>query len=53
MRKDALGKAGLAATILLLPGGFLLGFALLVNEYRKKAAAKGRERIGEGAEAEF
>jgi len=38
MRKEALGKAGLAATILLCPGGFLLGFALLANEYRKRAA---------------
>ena len=46
MRKETFGKAGLAATILLLPGGFLLGFALLAVEYRKRAAMQ-RKELGE------
>lgn len=33
-------KVGLAAVVLLAPGGFLLGATLLANHYRKKVAAK-------------
>ena len=34
MRKDLIGKAGVAAVIILAPGGFVLGLALLVRRYR-------------------
>ena len=36
MRKDVLGKVGLAAVILLAPGGFVLGATLALNHYRKR-----------------
>jgi hypothetical protein len=36
MRTKILGKVGLAAVILLAPGGFLLGAALAAEHYRKK-----------------
>jgi hypothetical protein len=39
MRKDFAKNAGLAAVILLAPGGFILGAAILADRYRKKAAA--------------
>ena len=37
MRKETLNKLGLAAVILLAPGGFILGATLAANHYRKKA----------------
>ncbi len=36
MRKKIFGKFGLAAVILLAPGGFLLGAALAAKHYREK-----------------
>jgi hypothetical protein len=36
MRTKIFGKFGLAAVILLAPGGFLLGVALAAEHYRKK-----------------
>lgn len=36
MRNDLIGKFGLAAIILLAPGGFILGAALAADHYRKK-----------------
>lgn len=35
-------QIGLAAVILLAPGGFILGAALLANRYRKAAPASGK-----------
>ena len=35
MRKGIAKKVGLAAVILLAPGGFVLGAALLADRYRK------------------
>lgn len=40
MQKDTRNKLALIATVTLVPGGLLLGTALLVNHYRKKAAQK-------------
>lgn len=34
MKKETLNKAGLAAAILLLPGGFILGATLAARHYR-------------------
>ncbi|MGQ7357481.1 hypothetical protein ACTGZM_11245, partial [Streptococcus suis] len=39
-------KVGLAAVVLLAPGGFILGATLLANHYRKKAAAKDDDATG-------
>ena len=36
MRKDTLNKLGLAALILLAPGGFILGATLAARRYRAK-----------------
>ena len=36
MRKDTLNKVGLAALILLAPGGFILGATLFARRYRAK-----------------
>ena len=49
MRKDILGKVGLAAVILLAPGGFILGTTLAFNHYRKRrnAAAAGSEPVSD------
>lgn len=41
MRKDLIGKAGVAAVILLAPGGFLLGLALIARRYRARPAVSG------------
>lgn len=35
MRKETLNKVGLAAVILLAPGGFVLGATLAARHYRK------------------
>lgn len=43
MRKATLEKIGLAAVILLAPGGFILGATLAANHYRKRRAARGEE----------
>ena len=37
MKRETLNKLGLAAVILLAPGGFILGATLAANHYRKKA----------------
>lgn len=37
MEKHIWKKAGLAAVILLAPGGFILGATLAANHYRRKA----------------
>jgi len=50
MQKDTLNKLGLAAAILLLPGGFVLGATLAARHYRRKAA-KGSPDPGEKAPA--
>lgn len=43
MRKETLNRIGLAATIMLVPGGFILGAALAARHYRnggfRKAAS--------------
>lgn len=39
MRKENLEKLGLAAAILLLPGGFVLGATLAARAWRKKQRA--------------
>jgi hypothetical protein len=36
-RKDGWNKAGLAALILLAPGGFILGFTLAARHYGKRS----------------
>ena len=36
MKRDALGKVGLAAVILLAPGGFVLGATLAARQWRKR-----------------
>lgn len=36
MRKDVIEKAGVAALILLAPGGFVLGLALLAKHRRRR-----------------
>ena len=38
MRKDVLGKVGLAVAIVLAPGGFILGATLATRYYRRKRA---------------
>lgn len=43
MKKEMLSKLGLAAVILLAPGGFILGATLAANHYRKKA--RGRSEV--------
>lgn len=40
MQKDTLGKVGLAAVILLAPGGFILGGALAARYYRNRLASQ-------------
>lgn len=45
------GKLGLAAVILLAPGGFILGATLAANHYRKRATA-GRDELPESASPE-
>jgi hypothetical protein len=37
-RKDGWNKAGLAALILLAPGGFILGFTLAARHYGKRSS---------------
>ena len=39
MRKDMIAKAGMAAVIILAPGGFVLGLALLAKRYRGAPAS--------------
>lgn len=39
MAKTALNKLGLAAVILLAPGGFILGTALVVRQLRRRREA--------------
>ena len=34
MRKGVISKAGIAAVVILAPGGFILGLALLAKHYR-------------------
>jgi hypothetical protein len=36
-RKDGWNRAGLAALILLAPGGFILGFTLAARHYSKRS----------------
>ena len=43
MQKTALNKVGLAAVILLAPGGFILGTALALRYIRQR---RGNERQG-------
>ena len=43
---DTLKKAGLAAVILLAPGGFILGATLAARYWRKRNAAKLLEDSG-------
>lgn len=38
------GQFGLAAVILLAPGGFILGATLVANHYRKRRIAGGETR---------
>jgi hypothetical protein len=38
------GQIGLAAVVLLAPGGFVLGATLLANRYRKRLAEKENHR---------
>ena len=40
MKRETLNRLGLAAVILLAPGGFILGATLAANHYRKKAQAR-------------
>lgn len=40
MTKDTAKKLGLVAAALILPGGFILGAALVADHRRKKAAAR-------------
>ena len=40
MDKRLLNKAGLAAVILLAPGGFVLGATLLARHYHRKRGAR-------------
>ncbi|WP_156363613.1 hypothetical protein [Sphingomonas sp. Leaf357] len=44
---DALKKAGLAAVILLAPGGFVLGATLAARYWRKRSAEKAAAEAGE------
>jgi len=45
MQKGLLNKAGLAAVILLAPGGFVLGATLLARHYRRKRSDAGQEEL--------
>ena len=49
MGRSSFNKIGLAAVILLAPGGFILGASLAAHHYRKKqrAAEADAEAIGE------
>ena len=47
MQKDMIGKLGLAALILLAPGGFVLGAALAARHYRRKAMPAARDEPAE------
>ncbi len=38
-RRDGWNKAGLAALILLAPGGFILGFTLAARHYGKRSSS--------------
>jgi len=40
MDNKILNRAGVAAAILLVPGGFILGATLLARRYRQQAAEK-------------
>lgn len=40
MKRKQWNRIGLAAAILLAPGGFVLGAALAARHYRKKSAGK-------------
>lgn len=44
MKSDTYRKLGLAAVILLAPGGFILGATLAANHYRKR-----RTRVADGS----
>ncbi len=46
MKRETLNKLGLAAVILLAPGGFILGATLAANHYRKKAQGQARAADG-------
>ncbi|MDB5716968.1 MAG: hypothetical protein JWM38_395 [Sphingomonas bacterium] len=52
MRKDTLNKLGLAAVILLAPGGFILGATLVANHYRKKSQ-RSSQPAADDAEADL
>lgn len=47
MQKKVVNNIALAATVLLVPGGFILGAALVARHYRKVRAARS---IGEAGE---
>jgi len=41
--RKTINKAGLAALVLLAPGGFILGFTLAARHYRRKRDAEQKE----------
>ncbi|SMF61415.1 hypothetical protein [Allosphingosinicella indica] len=45
MKRESWNRIGLAAAILLAPGGFVLGAALAARHYRKKAADKAADAV--------
>jgi hypothetical protein len=51
-KRRTINKAGLAALVLLAPGGFILGFTLAARHYRKKKAAADRPERHVPAERE-
>ncbi len=50
MQKDTLGKVGLAAVILLAPGGFILGGALAARYYRNRQARDAKVEVTPAAD---
>jgi hypothetical protein len=52
LKRETLNKAGLAAAILLAPGGFILGAALAARYYRQRRGSEpGSDALAE-AESE-
>ena len=47
MENDTLKKAGLAAVIVLAPGGFILGATLAARYWQKRRAEKAAAQDGE------
>lgn len=43
MRKEHWNRLGLAAVVLLAPGGFVLGAALLADRWRRSRTGGGKE----------